>query len=140
MNKDIRIYTPEPLNIVKIVEHFNYLGRDCVIVTVDGSYPCAYVELKDLETELKLEELENKLEAHWGVNFCHSLKHLIKSNPQFSKDILEKKYIGWDYGHAGDYIEHFLLHFDDDTMYSLQEIEEECKNVISQLNNMKKEY
>lgn len=137
MTKDTRIYTTKRLNKIKIIEHFNYLDRECVIVTKQGFYPCAYVELKGLkdnEVELDTDFLD-KIEVHYEVNFCRSLEHLIDSNPNVSKELLNKIYIGWDYGHAGDYLEH-ILPSDDDTMHSLQEIEEECKSVVLQLNNM----
>lgn len=129
------IYTEHRINTVKVVSYFNYLDRNCIIVTNQGMFPCAYVELKGKERDLDNSDLDCILNVYGGVTWCGTLHHLIKSNPTVPESILTREYVGWDYGHCFDYIKHLDIGTQEwNTVHTIEEIEMHCKEAISQLN------
>lgn len=83
---------------VEILSMGDYKGKTFVILNLRGSYPCAYVEsnINYYKSEYDSEP------AHGGFTFYATLLHWINELPEY-KDILSKKYVGWDYGHYDDY-------------------------------------
>lgn len=83
---------------VEILSIGDYKGKTFVILNLGGSHPCSYVE-----SNINYYENNNKDEpAHGGFTFYATLLHWINKFPEY-KDILAKKYVGWDYSHFGDY-------------------------------------
>ena len=103
-----------------------YKGKDYVIVSIMGNHPCAYVQ-----TDIDFYNQQDLTEpAHCGFTFYSSLSHLERYNEltEEQKKILCRNFVGWDYGHAGDYT--YGFHFKDDKKWTTEEILENVKEVI----------
>lgn len=77
-----------------------YEGKTFVVIYV-GSHPCAYVESK--QDLYNCDKLPKDCPAHGGFTFYNDLTHWEHRIENIDTDILKKKYVGWDYGHYGDY-------------------------------------
>ena len=113
-------------NKYEILDIGKYKGRDYVIISNFGRFPCAYVQTDvDFYTQQDLTE-----PAHCGFTFYSSLSHLERYNEltEEQKKILCRNFVGWDYGHAGDYT--YGFHFKDDKKWTTEEILENVKEVI----------
>ena len=86
---------------VEILSMGDYKGKTFVILNLRGSHPCAYVE-SNINYYYKSEYEYEYGPAHGGFTFYATLLHWINEFPEY-KDILSKKYVGWDYGHCCDY-------------------------------------
>jgi hypothetical protein len=71
------------------------------------------------------------VECHGGLTFAG---YFPKNKGIYTKGW----WIGWDYAHAGDFVEGMTHHANDDQRYSEKDIERDCKNVIEQLLNSEK--
>lgn len=94
-----------------------YIVRDI------GWHPCAYVAVM-ASKPFDIDEID----CHGGITWCEN--HLpMSGNP--SKP--ELQWIGWDYGHCNDYsgIEGDFI---GGKRWTTDEIEQECMNVIDQLD------
>lgn len=82
----------------KILSIGEYKGKVFVVLMLKNLWPCAYVEsnINYYKSEYDSEP------AHGGFTFYATLLHWINEFPEY-KDILSKKYVGWDYGHYDDY-------------------------------------
>ena len=72
----------------------NYRGCSYYVLSM-GTHPCAYIDYKDILLTTK--EIDN-IDCHGGVTYTDNVLALpiigdIKGN-----------FIGWDYGHYGDYM------------------------------------
>lgn len=80
----------------------DYKGRTFIVIYI-GSHPCAYVECKtDLYNQEDNQENSVYL-VHGGFTWYGPLSHWIRYFHNVDPKILAKKYVGWDYGHLGDY-------------------------------------
>lgn len=87
-----------------------------------GSHPCAYVENKKNYKDFDCDELIN-IDVHGGFTFCGEKCGV--------------NCIGWDYNHLGDFSSYISVVCGfDDKKWSTQEIYEEVKSVIDQLESM----
>lgn len=85
-------------NKSKILSIGEYKGKVFVVLMLKNLWPCAYVE-----SNINYYENNNGDEsAHCGFTFYNTLLHWLNEFPEY-KDILSKKYVGWDYGHYTDY-------------------------------------
>ena len=133
---DSRIYNGSCLSRVISFIDDGY-GNRGVVVSVNGTHPCAYVQvayperiglLEDGDDHV-LESVDSYLDVHGGVTFIGSLE----------KYGLAGTWIGWDYAHYGDYV-HMEGNFhtgggvteDAGHAWTLEEIEKEVKEVINQ--------
>lgn len=102
-----------------------YLGYKWVIISY-GTHPCAYVKLPKNSKLISLGE-EIPVDCHGGITFISSegLSQLktVEKNEGF--------FIGWDYAHAGDQIG--LNQFEWDKKWTVNEIQEEIRDVVIQL-------
>lgn len=125
------IYKAEE-HVKEILHSGSYKGYNFYIVSY-GIHPCAYVEIpknhrwfgKDYDEE----ELET-IQCHYGLTYADNLNHVL--GKEQSKD---RWFIGWDYGHTGDYEGYNeMLGFGlNDKKWTTKEIYEEVKNVIEQI-------
>lgn len=114
-------------NIKEILDIGTYKGKDYVIVNL-GIHPCAYVQ-SDKNCCGTFEE-----PAHCGFTFYNTLSHWEKhADNEKQKIILRKKFVGWDYGHYGDY----SPYWQEGKKWTTEEILENVKEVIEWL--LKKE-
>lgn len=100
----------------------SYEGYNFYITSMCGRYPCAYVEIKE---HVDYQELEDEIDCHWGLTYSGNLNHILGNNNRW--------FIGWDYGHYGDYVGGSPANFEDDKKWTTDEIYEEVKEVIKQL-------
>ena len=97
-----------------------YKGHKYVIKTM-GYYPTAYVSVdKDIEDDYALKSV------YCGITY-HSTESIHLNGLDESL-----MWIGWDYGHALDYI-YPVMRKDYLTQHSLEEIEQCCKKVIDEI-------
>lgn len=111
----------------KIVLTDNYKGLTYYIVTL-GSYPCVYVNVKDTILDEKPYE-DIPIKCHGGLTYSADSLWVTEDKGWF---------IGWDYAHLGDlFYSQYLIDMGviDITSkeWTIDEIKEECKNVIDQL-------
>ena len=105
---------------MKILAEGIYKGRKYCILSL-GAYPTAYVEYR-YEFDEESEEYFN-IPCHGGITF--------QDYARWKKDD-NTRYIGWDYGHVGDFIG--SIGQQDRKKWTTEEIYEEVKNVIDYLN------
>ena len=118
---------------VQIVKHEQYNGYEYFIVYVDGLWYCAYVIIPEGHPlfEVHYDNIEN-IETHGGFTFADH--HRLAENQWC---------IGWDYAHIGDYMPIFGDYRDEmedgfgmpPHHWTPEEIEDDCKDVIGQLND-----
>lgn len=114
---------------VEILHSGEYEGRHFYICSI-GTHPTAYVSLTDKEVERSRDYDDYDLEVHGGFTY------LSNSNRDGLFD--GRYYLGWDYGHSGDYMGYYSETFGcifDAHRWTTEEVFEEVKSVIEQLNN-----
>ena len=124
MKKDIdnRIYfKTDNYDVVKVISG-TYRDRDYVISSVAGRYPCAYIE-----SNVNYYRLDPYMisDAHGGLSYFGGINHV----KGLDESIYRKLFIGWDYGHEGEYNTHFPN--DDDVSYTVEDIVEDIEKVIN---------
>lgn len=92
-----------------------------------GTHPCGYVDAK------KYIENIYDIECHGGITYKKDF--LLIDN---SRNTIDGSFIGWDYNHYGDYNGGFLYDNYPCRRWSTEEIVNECKNVINQLEDVNK--
>lgn len=107
---------------MKILAEGIYKGRKYCILSL-GIYPTAYVEYRH-EFDEESEEYFN-IPCHCGITF--------QDYAHWKKDY-STCYIGWDYGHIGDFVDAGLISQQDGKKWTTEEVYEEVKNVIDYLN------
>lgn len=109
-------------NKSKILSIGEYKEKVFVVLMLKNLWPCAYVE-----SNINYYENNNKDEpAHFGFTFYNTLLHWINEFPEY-KDILAKKYVGWDYGHYIDYSPNINIY---GIQWTIDEILNNVKEVI----------
>lgn len=104
-----------------------YDGRKYVIVSY-GDHPCAYVKVP------KNTKYDHIL-VHGGITFYGKLRQVYGDRAGY--------YIGWDYAHDGDFLgcmlamqdAHMMPWFTELKRWTTEEILEDVKSVIAQLNS-----
>ena len=114
--------------IKEILYEDDYLGYHFLIVSY-GTHPCAYIEIPKTHRWYKKpytdEELKN-IECHGGLTYSDNLSHVLGK-----EEANGRWFIGWDYGHSGDF-EGYYKDFSTEKKWT-KEIFEEVKNVIEQI-------
>lgn len=123
--------------IYKVVYQYSHLlacgeykGLKYAVVDY-ATHPCGYVESPAWKMGI---ENYDFISAHGGINYDDCLDH-VKDLPEDFKDI---KFIGWDYGHLGDYLPYYDDLPDDNIFkngkkYTTEEIVADCHDVINQI-------
>lgn len=122
-NKNNPLYGDEK----RMILTSDYKGWTYSIITF-GTHPCAYVDVKDTMFDGKF-YADIPIECHGGLTY--SADYLPRTNDK-------GWFIGWDYAHWGDL---FYSQYNIDMgvidivskEWTIDEVEEECKNVIDQL-------
>lgn len=103
-------------------------GYKIVIVNY-YSHPCAYIGLQEGHPYYNIDYDDIPIDCHGGLTYG-SNNHIavaeLRDNGYF---------IGWDYGHYGDYVT--FSPYSNDKMWTTEEIIDECFNVIEQLEKLK---
>jgi hypothetical protein len=101
-----------------------YKGKDFVIVNLHGNHPCAYVH-SNIDFYHSDEECSSP--AHCGFTFYGKLTHWKKYDEEnYNEEFFNRYFVGWDYGHIGDYMP-FL---EDGKKWTTEEIFDNIKQVI----------
>lgn len=111
----------------EILDMGKYKGRDYVIISNFGRFPCAYVQTDvDFYTQQDFTE-----PAHCGFTFYSLLSHLERFNKlsEEQKKILSRNFVGWDYGHSEDYSDFGITSWEG-KKWTTEEILENVKEVI----------
>ena len=111
----------------EVLARDSHKGYEYAIISY-GVHPCAYVAISEGQPYFRASSYEDvDLSMHGGCTFVDRGFDGI-----FDYD---KKVIGWDYAHCGDFSGTYLKcnSFRDSKKWTTQEIMEECENVIEQL-------
>lgn len=95
-------------------------GHEWYVVSY-GAHPCAYIK-SDIP-----EKLADNIEVHGGITYIG------RAFPEFEAG---GQFIGWDYNHAGDYNATYPYCQDGTKKWTIDEICEDIKSVIVQLEEM----
>lgn len=115
-------YTMHRLNPPEILARGTYNNLDYYIINM-GTHPCAYIDVSDTKlANVKYSEIN--IDCHGGLTY--------------SRDYLvgvHKKgwFIGWDYGHYGDFIGNDMFSSCFNKKWTTDEILVHCKQVIEQI-------
>jgi hypothetical protein len=135
------VYTKEiqkPPCGVLIAQGF-YNGLNYYVKNINGSHPTAYVEIpqghKAFGKDFCNYELPQLIEVHGGVTYQDSVLLTVDDNGE-----RDHKFVGWDYGHAGDFEGCYIGNNNwlekNSKRWTVEEIIEECKEAIDQINKM----
>ena len=133
----------------EILDEGEYLGFKYIILNLH-SHPTAYVFIRDEEndlygldydeiSEICRERLNGEyLDVHGGLTFSDDhLNNILVWSDKYKCDTLQTItggwIIGWDYAHMGDYCS--LYSMPNEKKWSTQEIQNEVKQVINQLDD-----
>lgn len=101
-----------------------YKGLDYYVLSL-GTHPCAYIDVSD--TPLAGKDYDDiDVDCHGGLTYGRNRLLTVDKRGWF---------IGWDYAHYGDYCGNCFFVMGD-KRWTTEEIVEECKSVIEQINEM----
>lgn len=104
-----------------------YQGHNYYVFNM-GTHPCAYIELPKESKYYNVDFDYIPIYCHGGLSYSAGFLYTVSTIEE------ERYFIGWDYGHYGDF-----LGFDTDTLlfsgkkWTTMEIIDECIDVIRQL-------
>lgn len=106
------------------------------VILYGGMYPCAYVQLKPEDKHYGIYNYNDiDIDIHGGIVFSDKIDDEYNEDYYLFKLGAEKgHWIGWDYGHSGDYSRDG---FDYNKKWTTSEIVYDCTNVIDQLIDFK---
>jgi len=118
-------------------------GRYFFILNIGGDHPTAYVEVMLPGDKVGYDDLCN-IHVHGGITFGPDDLHHVTSRCQEvgeeAKEALDREYIGWDYGHWGDFVP-WAQENELETYYTkkwnVDEIMEDVVSVADQLEKAK---
>lgn len=121
---------------------------EIAVVNVRGSHPCGYVKVP-VALYIAIVNENNEDEDGYSADY-DAFNCLFSVHGGFTyagetpNEVLSgDTWIGWDYAHAGDYVYQgfhgFSFAREDEKRWTTEEVVEEAKNVISQLNDYRKE-
>lgn len=125
------IYTEQDKK--EILHSGTYEGYNFYIVSY-GIHPCAYIEIPKnhrwFGRSYNDEDIYDNIDCHYGLTYSDNLHHVLGE-----EEANGRWFIGWDYGHSGDYAGYSTrLGFPDDgKKWTTKEIFEEVKAVITQI-------
>lgn len=123
----------------EILHEGEYKGYYFYIISY-GVHPCAYVEIKPDHPWYKKDycywnegpdDISNIINCHGGLTYSGNLHHVLGENDRW--------FLGWDYGHAGDFEGIYLNDIINcrmlmnDKKWTTEEIYEEVRNVIDRI-------
>ena len=132
--------TPETKEYGKLIASGYYNGLNYYVKNIAGMHPTAYIEIPQGHRAYNMdfyECIENyvSLNVHWGVTFQEGYLKTVDDNGD-----RDHKFIGWDYGHAGDFAGYYIGDkWMEDLNYkkwTTEEIIAECKDAIDQINDL----
>ena len=129
MEKEIKQYQ----GFDYIVYFYEPMGFYTAYVKLPESHP--YRKLIDEKKivfgrELTIGYQKMDIDCHWGLTFGE----VIKDEDKWPQGFTSGAWIGWDYGHAGDFaIREYGYNSHDATHWSYESVESDCKKVIEQL-------
>lgn len=112
------------------IAYDNIIGGRQVFIIYMGMHPCAYVEC---DTNYYGNEFGDE-PVHWGFTYYNTLLHWKIRLSGYDEEKMKKYYIGWDYGHFGDYMEHRGKIVNEGKKWTTDEIIEEIKRAVEWLN------
>ena len=133
------VYTREvqkPRNGVVIAQGF-YNGLNYYVKNINGRHPTAYVEIPQGHKAFGMDfcnyEFPQLIEVHGGVTYQDSVLLTVDDDGERGH-----KFVGWDYGHAGDFEGYYIgtggVLETSGKRWTTEEIVEECKSAIDQIN------
>lgn len=126
------IYQTSRLNPPELLCQGTVDGYNFYIIN-QGTHPCGYVEIPKDHPYFCVDYDAMDICCHGGLTYGST--YLAIAQPD--TDNCDRYFIGWDYGHYGDYTGFDKYFLDDVPSYmkkhTTEEIVDECLNVISQL-------
>lgn len=119
----------------EILAHGTHMLTEYWVVSM-GTHPCAYIDA----TNFPDGAFNDNREIHGGITYDEDRLQNVWDKAFDDFEPNKKRFIGWDYAHAGDHIEfpsgipHFM---EQSHKWTTEEIVEEVKAVIrEELNNL----
>ena len=114
-----------------------YEGLNYYVKNINGRHPTAYVEIpqghKAYGMDFENYDEEPLIKVHWGVTFQELWLRAVDDDGERGH-----KFVGWDYGHAGDFAGYYICEMGyierHSKRWTTEEIVEECKDAIDQIN------
>lgn len=113
------------------IAYDDIIGGRQVFIIYMGMHPCAYVESN---IDYYWEKQDFSEPVHWGFTFYDTLLHWKIRLSGYDEEKMKKYYIGWDYGHFEDYMEHRGKIVNEGKKWTTDEIIEEIKRAVEWLN------
>lgn len=131
------VYTKERIGDKRgeVIAQGTYQGLNYYVKSLRGSHPTAYIEIPQGHKAYgkDFNEYERELiDVHGGVTYQSG-----KLPPVDDKGERGHKFVGWDYMHYCDFCGIYIgdTHFEKhNKRWATEEIVEECKNAIEQIN------
>lgn len=96
-----------------------------------GTHPCCYIEIPKCNKFYNCDYVDIPLECHGGLTYSRNTLTNVETNRKS-----KRWFIGWDYGHYGDYLgydEIYGIENHYEKKYSSEDIEHDCLNAIDDL-------
>ena len=128
----------EPAGISFIIAQGSHDGLNYYVKNIECRHPTAYVEIPQGHKAYNMDFNNweyNLIDVHGGVTYQSDGLHCVDPNGE-----RDHKFVGWDYGHAGDYEGYYEgenrefvneLH-----KWTTEEIVAECIRAIDQINSL----
>lgn len=131
-------YTAEEMTEVTVIAQGFYEGLNYYVKNINGRHPTAYVEIpqghKAYGKEYEFND-EYPIEVHGGVTY--NSDGLSPIDPKGERG---HQFVGWDYGHAGDFAGYYLRNpkgiLFHSKRWTTEEIVGHCKSAIDQINKL----
>lgn len=121
-----------------VIAQGSYNGLNYYVKNINGRHPTAYVEIPQGHKayNMNFDSIQDdyvSLEVHYGVTYEDNV--LLAVDNEGSRG---HKFVGWDYGHAGDFEGYYMgtggVLETSSKRWTTEEIVEECKSAIDQIN------
>lgn len=120
---------------IELLYHGTFFEYDYYILNL-GTHPTAYVKLQKEDMFYNKSYNEIDIDCHGGLTYSSNKLISIESDEN------NEWFIGWDYGHCGDYSGYDImfkgtyLENTSDKKWTTEEIKKECVVVCSQLKDL----
>lgn len=123
----------------------HYQGLNYYVKNIGGTHPTSYIEIPQGHKAYGSKKLtesyceDDALDVHGGITYTENHLGLVDDKGERCHE-----FVGWDYGHAGDFAGYWIGNPRENDDYikkmkrwTTDEIVEECKRGIEQINEIK---
>lgn len=131
------LYFTSPTYCSRKSIYFEKKGNYYIVIATDGKYPDAFVSVPSTHPLKEIRPNDCRIFCHGGIRTTITDYILKKANLLPSNFVIENCiFISWSYNMVDDYITGFK-NISSDKEWTIQEIVDECYDVIDQLEKLK---